>query len=449
MTDHNHTHDHDHDHGHDHGLFGHAHSHGESDADANVPLDAASQSLADALRQSFRILKGIMGVLVVLYLASGIKFLEPNESAVIFRLGDLQPTVYTSGLLLAWPFPIDDVVRLPVKESTDLVIDSHMLWLSEEDKAKGMKFVTRGHEGLDPNRDGALLTGDKGLVHIQWVVTYKISDLALYIRGMTGKGMGAADELVRTLVEGAGVEVASGMTAEDVYRERLDVVCTAVKSLVNQRLSDLGSGITVVQVKAPLAIVPVQIRETFEQTQQAENKKEQSIQQAFKDRTEMLNKTAGRACDDILRLLDQLEAAKTAGNKEQETVLANAIATTLEGNDAAGEAGQLIKQASAHYTIVVSEMESDLQLYRTLLPEFNRNSQLLFERLWDEARNDILNSNQVTKIFRPFDTYLTRIRFGPDPEQKKLDEMEQNLKKTDHAPPRKPVHYDPIGPEFD
>lgn len=436
-----------HDHEHDHGLFGHAHPHGEPEADATVPLDAASQSLADALRQSFRILKGIMGILVVLYLASGIKFLEPNEGAVIFRLGDLQPTVYSSGLLLAWPFPIDEVVRLPVKESTDLVIDSHMLWLSEEEKSKGLKFVSRGHEGLDPNRDGALLTGDKGLVHVQWVVTFKISDLAQYIRGVTGKGMAPAGELVRTLVEGAGVDVAAGMTAEDVYRERLDEVCTAVRALVNRRLTELDSGITVTQVKAPLALVPVQIRDKFEQTQQAENKKEQAIQQAYKERTEILNKTAGRACDDILRLLDQLDAARGAGDQEKEAALMTTITSTLE-SEAAGEAGQLLKQASAHYTAVVGEMESDLQLYRTLLPEYTRNPKLLFERLWDETRNEILSATQVTKIYRPFGLYLFRIRLGPDPEQKKLDEIEQNLRKTQSAP-RKPIHFDPIGPEFD
>ena len=40
------------------------------------PLDAANQSLADALRASFGILKGIMFVLVVLYLFSNVSCIE-------------------------------------------------------------------------------------------------------------------------------------------------------------------------------------------------------------------------------------------------------------------------------------------------------------------------------------------------------------------------------------
>ena len=55
------------------------------------PLNAANQSLADALRASFGILKVIMMVLVVLYLFSNVRCIEGHEPALVLRLGRLLP----------------------------------------------------------------------------------------------------------------------------------------------------------------------------------------------------------------------------------------------------------------------------------------------------------------------------------------------------------------------
>ena len=52
-----------------------------------APLDPANQSLAEALRTTFRILKFFMVVLVVLFLASGAIVVDQNEQAVVFRFG--------------------------------------------------------------------------------------------------------------------------------------------------------------------------------------------------------------------------------------------------------------------------------------------------------------------------------------------------------------------------
>jgi len=438
--EHQHEHSSDHPHAHGHGLFDHAHAHGD-DADAGAPLDPAHQSLADALRQSFRVLKGIMAILLLLYLGSGIKFLEPNEEAVVFRFGELIPAPHASGALFAWPFPVDEVVRLPVKEANELIIDSHMLWLSDEDRSKGLKFVSRGNEGLDPNRDGALLTGDRGLVHIQWVVTYKVDDLVKYLKNLSGKDMAPAVELIRSLVENAGVSVAAGMRTEEVYRERIDFVCSQVRTLVNRRLMELESGLTLTQVKAPLSIVPVQIRGAFESAQQAENQKERAVQDAQRERTRILSETAGRSFEEILKLQDQIELANAAGNPQEAGRLEARLDAMLE-SDVSGEAGQRIKAASAHYTTVVGRIQSDLSMYRALLPEYQRDGRLLFERLWDETRNEILNSREVTKIYRPFGLAMFRIIIGPDPRQRKLDEIEDNRLKP--QPGGKPAHYEPV-----
>ena len=71
------------------------------------PLDAAGQSLADALWASFSILKGIMLVLVVLYAFSNVRRVESHEQALRLQLGKLLPRVHEAGLIWGFPYPID------------------------------------------------------------------------------------------------------------------------------------------------------------------------------------------------------------------------------------------------------------------------------------------------------------------------------------------------------
>ncbi|HEX7010798.1 MAG TPA: hypothetical protein VF184_12515, partial [Phycisphaeraceae bacterium] len=97
-------HDHDHEHGHDHHL---------------EELDPAQQSLSDALRVSFLILKAVMVVLLVLYLFSGVfSVTEGQEQAVRLRFGRIvgRPgqQVYERGWHLGLPYPIERVIKVPV-----------------------------------------------------------------------------------------------------------------------------------------------------------------------------------------------------------------------------------------------------------------------------------------------------------------------------------------------
>ena len=58
----------------------------EDDGLAFEAMDAPNQSLADALRVSFRILKVVLIIVIVLYFGSGMQQLEQNERALVLRL---------------------------------------------------------------------------------------------------------------------------------------------------------------------------------------------------------------------------------------------------------------------------------------------------------------------------------------------------------------------------
>ena len=139
----------------------HDHPHHDEHEDRNLeridqPLDAANQSLADALKASFGILKIIMMVLVVFYLFSNVRRIDSHEEALTLRLGALRPHVHQAGLVWGLPIPIDEIVPLPTKKSNNVVIDSHMFHRRPEEMGKSLAFGSRGpHRGLDPPLDGA------------------------------------------------------------------------------------------------------------------------------------------------------------------------------------------------------------------------------------------------------------------------------------------------------
>ena len=69
-----------------------------SEAMLRDAMDPANQSLADALRLSFRVLQAVLVVLVVLFLASGLKTIDDGQSGVRTLFGEIKEPL-SPGLL--------------------------------------------------------------------------------------------------------------------------------------------------------------------------------------------------------------------------------------------------------------------------------------------------------------------------------------------------------------
>ena len=85
-----------------------------------APDDASSQALSDALKSSFAIIKVLMVGLVVVFLGSGFFTVGPQERAVVLRFGKPvgvgEKALLGPGSHFALPYPIDEVVRIPITQ---------------------------------------------------------------------------------------------------------------------------------------------------------------------------------------------------------------------------------------------------------------------------------------------------------------------------------------------
>jgi len=409
-------------------------------------MDAANQSLADALRASFSILKGIMMVLVVLYLFSNVRRVDSYEEALTLRLGRLQPDIKDPGLVWALPFPIDEIVPLPTKQSNTFTVESHSFERRPEEIGKPLKFISwPPGRGLNPSRDGALMTADAGLVHVKWKITYKIDHVDHYVSNILSKKTEAAENLIRTFVETVGIHVASELTADEMIRTRVEYVQDEIRQRVNERLTGVDSGITVTRVEMHEPTPPIAVRDSFDATQRAENLKGKRVQDAEQARTKILNEAAGESAERLLAILTDIDRRPVDDEiraKMQEEV--DRILTS----EAEGQAGRMMQDSGAYLATMVGQMRSDLEFYRTLVPEYERNPQLLVNRLWEETRQRVFTNPGVTKMYRPTSSQI-RIRVPLDPEATRKDESRRLQKREFDPQSLVPEQLVPVGPEAD
>ncbi|NOT02899.1 MAG: hypothetical protein HOP29_20045 [Phycisphaerales bacterium] len=415
------------------------------------PLDSAHQLLADALRTSFRILKIAMVVLVIAYFASGLFTVEQNRQAVVLRLGRLAGPVRNPGVHWAFPPPIDQVIEIPVQQSTTLTVDSHWLYLTEEEKKLPLASVERGRAGLHPMRDGALLTGDKGLVHIKWRLTYRVEDLEKYVSEVADEDYtrvtpAKAERIITKLLERAAIDEVGGYTTEDATRKRLSELRDAIKRRVNEELAALNTGVFVGTVEIPMSTPPLQTKLAFDEVIRAESRKESTIRDAEQKAAGLLNETAGAAHAKLVALLDERDGAARKSEDAELKRLDDAIHRTIV-DEASGAVGSRIRDATGYYSTVVEGMRADYEEYETLLPEWQRSRDLLVTRLWERAKQQLFGRPGITKLYRPAGA-MFRIVVGPDPKQRDLQERqvyEQGGGAKEHEHEAKVPHY-PGGP---
>ena len=138
------------------------------------PRDGA---LSQSIGIAFRFLQLGVLALAAVWLASGVKQVEPDQRAVILRYGEVVRE-QGSGLVLAWPEPIEKVELVPAPERL-LTLAVRALTLKET--AQTQLFPGR-LPAFDLRRDGGhVLTGDEGVVHVDAQVVYRVVDPAAWL----------------------------------------------------------------------------------------------------------------------------------------------------------------------------------------------------------------------------------------------------------------------------
>ncbi len=142
------------------------------------PVDSGAQALAEALHSSFAIVKVVMAILFVVFVFSGIFKVEPQEKAIKLRfgkpVGEGDRVLIGSGTHWAWPYPIDEVVKIPITEIQKVTGKGSWFLQSPEEEALNQDPPAGG--SLNPAVDGYAITGDGNIIHTKATLSYRIED---------------------------------------------------------------------------------------------------------------------------------------------------------------------------------------------------------------------------------------------------------------------------------
>jgi regulator of protease activity HflC (stomatin/prohibitin superfamily) len=181
-------------------------------------LEAANQSLSDALRWSFRLLSAVMLLVVAGFLLSGFKSIEAQQVGIRKVFGAVSGPVAAQGLAYTWPWPVGEIEIVSISEHS-FGIDEFWMFESPADKARKLSERRPVSAGLRPGWDGALFTGDRSLLHVRIDCKYRVSDALAYVRSVREDDYVAQpglQEMIRAAVRRAAIHAAGLRTADSI-----------------------------------------------------------------------------------------------------------------------------------------------------------------------------------------------------------------------------------------
>jgi membrane protease subunit HflK len=318
------------------------------------PVDTGSEALTEALRSSFWIVKVVMVLLVIVFLGSGFFTVEPQEQAMIIRLGRPvgtgQKALLGPGLHWSLPYPIDEYVKVPI--SAIQQVSSTVGWYAttpEQELAGTDEPTLPANYPLNPLMDGYVLTADRNIVHTRATLTYHISDPVAYVFNFV-----SASNTVVTALDNALIYAASTFNVDDILTRDIAGFRQAVRKRAVEFVSQQNLGVEVEECLVQ-SQPPRQLKDAFASVLKA--------------------------------VLVQQKLLEDAHSYESQV-----------SSRAGADARSLVNFAESDRSRLVNEVSSQADRFNDLLPKFQESPRLFVQQRLAEASARIF-TNAAEKIF--------------------------------------------------
>jgi membrane protease subunit HflK len=271
-----------------------------------------------------RILLGI----VLLWIASGIYIVRPDQQAVVTRFGAAINSRVYPGMHYALPLPIDRVYKVKVNQLQRLIIGGDIA-----DSVLGRRAQPLASQ---------FLTGDQNIINLRVAVQYFVAVPAQYLFRSTdvAKSVGS---------------VAQAELAKRIARRRVDAVLTTEKLAIQgevlrstqARLDAYLAGVRLASVNIETVTPPAEVADAF-----------RDVASARADTARIIDEAHGYANDVVPK--------------------------------ARGEAQQILETAQAYRESKVNEATGDAARFTAIATEYAKAPQVTAGRLYTEAMEQIL-----------------------------------------------------------
>jgi membrane protease subunit HflK len=281
-------------------------------------------------------------VVVALWLATGIYFVQPDQQGVVLRFGAVAYQT-SSGPHYHLPWPIETV-------ETPSVTRENQISIGFQPAADGSNQTRQVPE------ESLMLTGDENIVDINFTVFWVIKDAADYLFNVENPGNPNAiikENTVKAVAEAAMREVVGRNMIDTVLTENREMIQSDVRMLAQQVLDSYGAGVTITRVQMQKADPPAQVIDAY-----------RDVQAARTDQDRMRNEAEAYA---------------------------NSVVP-----QARGAAARIVQQAEAYKEQTVAEAEGEASRFTAILTEYRNAPEVTRRRIYLETMQQVFaNMNKV------------------------------------------------------
>jgi len=235
------------------------------------------------LRQlSPQLLGAIVGVMAVVWLASGSYTVGPDQRGIILRFGKHVATT-DPGFHWHWPYPLETVMRPKVTEVQRVELGFRTI-----DPGPPARYADVASESL-------MLTGDENIIDIDLVVQYRIADPTKYlfkVRHLSATVKSASEAALREVIGRRHIDEALTIGKLEIQEE--------TKALLQSIFNTYEAGLQVVALQLQEVQPPKQVIDAFKDVASAREDKVRFINEAEGYRSAIIPEVRGKV-ETILR----------------------------------------------------------------------------------------------------------------------------------------------------
>jgi len=406
--------------------------------------DLANKALVDSLHFSFKILKVVMLLVVIAYLASGTFQVKPGQVAMVTRFGKVlgPDRELKQGLHWSWPWPIDQYILVP--KGMVRSVDCN-LWYQMTDQENGQGRSAMAGFSLVPGKDDYIITGDANIMHASITVYYGIVDAYEYVRNIpdaenwnpaTNANFAPEKNLINQLAYRAMIRASGQFKTEELMSSDKSRFTTLIKQYLQQSLRSLNCGLEIKDVLLQKIEPPRQVINSFIEVRNATEQKHGDIQSAMGDATQLLTQTAGLSHEQLIQAIKKEQKLQEAGDPK----LAEAqkeVSHLLEM--AGGSVQEILADAKIYRTRTIESAKADANYFNALLPRYQENPRVVLSRLLLSTLEESLKN--VRKWYMPKDVSSIPFMIDRDPEEMKetpVDNQQPAMAQPSNMPPGPP-----------
>jgi membrane protease subunit HflK len=298
--------------------------------DIDKMIEQMRERLKHKLRAG-RFWPALGGVALLLWMATGIYLVAPDEKGVVLRFGRYVEST-DSGPHYHLPYPIETVYTPKVTQVQRVEIG----------------YRTRGRSTVNVAEEALMLTGDENIIDINLSVQYRIEEAgaANYLFNVKNPSS-EPHMLVRNASEASIRQVIGRNSIDTALTTGKEKIQADTKQTLQAILDHYRSGLRVIAVQLQQVSPPEEVIHAFK-----------DVASAREDRERAINEAEGYANDILPK--------------------------------AKGEAAKQVQEAEAYKTAKLTKAEGDVHRFLSLLTEYNKAKEVTRTRLYLETMEKIL-----------------------------------------------------------